>query len=511
VALSGLPAEGSGDPQVAFAADGSVVASALGLFPGERDSAGRRMSVQVFRSRDDGLHWVKAAVFGAGAFTDHPQMIVGPAPARNDVVVSALYWADATARTTHLGLFRSRDAARTFLPPIEVATDSLRRLFNLEPLLFSDGSVFVPYARFGFGPPSACPSFEVDAMVVDRRFTSHGRQLVVRRGISDPNGCGGGLPYAKVTFAIHHGPRGDRLFALMNEELEGRYRLTLSHSDDRGATWSTPAAIAPSTEEQFRPAIFVDRGGTVGVSWCQADAAGPPRDFAQYFAASLDDGDTFGPPVRVSSAPSPIRAHGNDVVLHSIITPTFDSATASIAFTMFMASGATDAGEYTGLTGDGRGVFHPFWVDSRNGINQLWSASVYTRGAPAARLNPPARVATGRVELVFDPGRWDSAASVMIVPLRLRNRSTTPLCAPLAIEIVDTTTVPHPTILNASNRLEWAGARIDYTQALGDLTCLEPGHATDPIALRVRPLPARVPVQRPSLTMRVRVVGSSAP
>lgn len=76
ISLQELPKSGSGDPQVAFGADGAAYFSALGYSLG--DDGKQHFVVNVFRSDDGGLNWHRASVLGSGGSPDHDQMITDP-------------------------------------------------------------------------------------------------------------------------------------------------------------------------------------------------------------------------------------------------------------------------------------------------------------------------------------------------------------------------------------------------------------------------------------------------
>jgi hypothetical protein len=509
--LHELADEGTGDPQVGFDADGTAYFSALGLVAQKGANLEKRMSVQVFRSPDKGVHWNQVAAYGSGAFTDHPQMVIDPVKGRGGLLVSAL-WDLPASRATELGIFRSTDRGDHFLDPIPVVADSTIRLFNLNPLLFSDGALFVPFARFRSGTVQSCPSFDIDAVIVDPASRRLSSERKVRHNIEDPNGCGGGVPYAKVAFGIDARRSPNRLFVLMNEGRVGRYALTLSHSDDRGETWSEAALIGSSVGEQFRPAIVVNDSGVIGVSWCATKDSTDRRWFAQYFAASYDGGSTFSPPVLVSSEWSPLKSAGNDVPGHTINSPAV-AADGTVSFAVHMAASFADAGEYTGLASDIHGVFHPFWADSRTGLNQVWTASVFPRAVRPRPTNCPeiGSQLSRRLALVFDPSTYDSASNVVTLPIRLRNVSRTEVCAPVVVEVVSGGGSTHATILNADNHVDWDGARFDYSRAMGDLRCLAPGDVTEAIAWRFRPIAPTYPNQRPRLSVKFRITNTVSP
>jgi hypothetical protein len=194
------------------------------------------------------------------------------------------------------------------------------------------------------------------------------------------------------------------LFVVLNEPRGDHYEITYSFSDDRGRTWAPPRAVSPGDHDQFRPAIRVDGSGIVGVSWCEVVGSGSLRSFVQRFGASYDRGASFPSTALVSSAASPVVAGGNDVAVHSINTPSSRSD-GSVEILMTLASSAADAGEYTGLTSNNRGVFYPFWVDSRTGVSQVWTAAIHTHDERRRPADASSTTSLRDIVISFDPVR----------------------------------------------------------------------------------------------------------
>ena len=139
-----------------------------------------------------------------------------------------------------------------------------------------------------------------------------------------------------------------------------RTRILLSSSRDHGRTWTSPVVIdddgagrsANGRVNNFMPAIAVNGGGVVGVSWYDRRDAPDNLGYCVRFAASLDGGKTWLPSVRVSTA-----AHVDD------------------------GDSRKNSGDTAGLAADADGVFHPVWIDNRTGIPQVWTATVKVRRA----------------------------------------------------------------------------------------------------------------------------------
>ena len=104
------------------------------------------------------------------------------------------------------------------------------------------------------------------------------------------------------------GPGRDRLYAVWTDRRDGpRSRILLSHSADRGATWSAPIRVnatdpvpPPPALDDYQPTVAVNRDGIVGVSWRRRTRNDEDADV--WFAASRDRGTSWLPAARVSAA-----------------------------------------------------------------------------------------------------------------------------------------------------------------------------------------------------------------
>jgi hypothetical protein len=121
--------------------------------------------------------------------------------------------------------------------------------------------------------------------------------------------------------------------------------LYVMHSDDGGATWSTPVLVNDdgTKASHFMPGFAVDQStGTVGATWY--DTRGDPtRVNARYYGSvSADGGDTWSPNF-------PIAAGTSNATLAPPPGPIRN----------------TNWGDYTGLAFQG-GVMVPVWADNSN-------------------------------------------------------------------------------------------------------------------------------------------------
>ncbi len=152
------------------------------------------------------------------------------------------------------------------------------------------------------------------------------------------------------------GPFRGRIYTVWPDARhDRRTQILISYSKDKGSTWAAPRVVSDDSTahseagraNNFMPAVAVNRGGVVGISWY--DRRDNPDNIGYWvrFSASLDGGETWLPSARVSTA-----SH--------------------------VASDDTrkNSGDTAGLAAGADGVFHPVWIDNRTGIPQMWTATV---------------------------------------------------------------------------------------------------------------------------------------
>jgi hypothetical protein len=211
-----------------------------------------------------------------------------------------------------------------------------------------------------------------------------------------------------------------------------------------------------------------------------------------FYSASLDGGETFLPAVRVSSETSRPAGPGN--MRPGLGRLRYSGDTLVMDF-LSGYSRWRDVGDYIGLTADPKGVFHPVWPDSRNGVFQLQTARIELLSSaptPAAM-----DTVTRPVGIVLDPSRFDAGKRELVVPVRIRNTSADTLFPPIVATLTsvgDTMLLrsgymrPEDvvTIRNATNAKPGAGASFDFSRALGTLGLLAPGAVSGAVEFRLR-------------------------
>jgi hypothetical protein len=494
IAFADLPETGSGDPQIAFAADGTAYFSALGEMRG--DEGKRHFALMLFRSDDGGLTWRKTSVYGVGYAPDHDQLVIdGRANAKNTIYVSVGHF--TKLESENIGIFRSDDRGITMIGPLHTAGGAGRGLFSLNPLIFSDGSLFAPFINSEQKPleQRSSPSTDIYFAISSDGGYTFAPPTKIRTQVLDPN-YNVGNKYAAVVFALDSSEKfGDRVYMAWGEALGGHYHLNFSSSDDKGKTWSAPHEVgAPKAEtNQFRPAMAVSSQGVLGISWFDTRDTDGNRQYNEFFTASTDGGESFFPPVRISSQSSGLDTTGNVVLRPTIDSPRTNSGAIGFSFAS-TNSGFPDGGDYMGLAADADGNFHPFWADTRSGSFQAWTAAIKidlperrAKGIVMANSSPV--TITEKFWPLFDPARYDAESGVEEIPVRLKNISESTVCKPLVAEIKNAEAGREinvkTQILNARN--ENASPFFDYSNALGSFSCLAPGEATDAVVWRVKP------------------------
>jgi hypothetical protein len=499
-----------GDPQVAFTPAGTAIFTCLAIVKDDRDQA--RAAIYSWRSTDGGLTWQGPVDLGVSY--DHEMLAVDHTPGRfaGRIYLGALY-----GRYYTLGLFRSEDDGRSWIGPVEV-TDGQGHGVNIHrPQIYSDGELLVPWIDFPVTPK------QDSTWTGSRYWTAISKDGGITFSAPRPAPAVGAgwvrsSPDIRLTsdpsYAVDPGPvRRDRTYLVFTLFEQGGTRVVFSRSDDRGATWSAPVPVdrtRPQGAKQFVPRVAVNREGTIGVSFFDTRESSDGSGWHEYFSASIDGGDTFLPPVRVSSELSRPGGAASERLEPTIFT----DADGSIRLALISsASRWSNGGDYLGLTTDSTGVFHPFWPDARTGTFQVWTARVRVDRPPLPRkpspvdawyrpeplprpVTPPSSApvdVSKKVELGFDPTVYDPAKGELELRVRLRNVSADSLFAPLTVEVLEfgsglgAEDREHaPAILNAANGKPGAGATFDFSGAVGTESVLPPGGATAAQVWRLR-------------------------
>ena len=342
-----------GDPWLSMTPDGHAVLTVLGKMS---KSATAPMHLLAFSSLDGGRTWNNPPQdFGTGH--DH---MSGISDSRgNTFILSAQGQRDAAGRVRFsIFIARRTPAAGTFEVLQRFVPSNLNQ--NAQGLaVLSDGTLVGSYVDFQRPrPPGGSPRDgllerpRTWALSLDAATTTLG----VPQLISETCASGSYLAADLTT-----GPFHDRLYDVCNDA--GGTCIEVRHSSDRGERWSNPRpleAIAGKAQSRSQPQVTVNKDGVLGISWLDGRDDPTGHCYALYFTASLDGGETFLPPTRVSTAAS---------------CP--DSQRNGASFERWPRGG-----DYHGLAATLDGRFHALWPDASSGIFQTMTAALEVRAQP---------------------------------------------------------------------------------------------------------------------------------
>jgi hypothetical protein len=271
----------------------------------------------------------------------------------------------------------------------------------------------------------------------------------------------------------------DRLYAVWADGRHGRTQILLSVSADKGKTWSNPRIINDDVPFSDRegphhslPVVAVNTQGVVGVSWYDRRESADNLSYFVRFRASLDGGDSWLPSVRVSEKPKDFTQSKWMVRAQAFAGPPTEGITVTLRRWEWLAGGHT-----AGLAADAAGAFHPFWVDDRTGVSQVWTAAVNVNGLGLRHGGTDLAYladVSSQVRLELARPVYDREKDQITVEAAVKNVSKQALGAPLKVRVVnlgsDTATA---TIVNADNKEASVGAVWDFTGAIGEV--LPPG------------------------------------
>jgi hypothetical protein len=522
---------GGGDPQVAFTLNGTALFSALAF--AKNETGKMCASMHVWRSEDGGKTWGTPTEIACSPSWDHPQIAVDHTPGKfaGRIYIGVLY----DYPTYRVGIFRSDDDGRTWIGPVEAANGGGKIGINVvNVMVMKDGTVVVPYIDFDFLPEKrkSTGMLKNSTWIVTSSdggvtFSQPRKVQTMETNQDDPDYRTTAGMTAWATDASQPSKFRDRLYVAWTDSRHGRPRVLFSSSKDRGKTWSESRQLdskIPIGARQWQPVIAVNKDGVVAVTWFDTRDSKDGREYHEYFAASTDGGETFLPSARVSSAPSDPKGAGN-----AVMTPMIYEYQKKLNLSFLSAASRWGSGgDYMGLTADKDGNFHPFWADSRSGTFQIYTARVKVDvpkpeapppppGAPAPPPEPkPAeRVETdlvGRVEVIFDPTRYDAEKKELAIPLRLKNVSEQAIYPPLKLEVTGIgfpefeseddkkeNAENAPAAVNSINGKSGIGAVFDLNEGLAGLDALEPGAQTGPLVLRFK---LKDPDKTPSIQIK---------
>jgi hypothetical protein len=485
----------SGDPSIAFGPSGE----AYYVIMASKSPHSVLDFLKVYRSNDGGISWEAPASIPNTAFDylDREWITVDTSDGeyKGRIYVHALGTTrsiEGDDTTGSLNLYRSEDGGKSFSGPVKRI--STRNRYSFAPgnsTILSDGTYVVIFPEIKDidkkdGPLKVKESkpYKSNAWLKVMMSKDGGESLSEAVTISDfyldwkgPAAANSFVPYIAVDPGSSHFK--DRLYAVWPDNRTGRLEIYFTYSSDKGKTWSYPKSINddrtfndndPSKgPNDFMPVVAVNNEGIVGVMWY--DRRDNPDNLGYWirFTASLDGGDTFLPSVRVSEAP---YARGKDSKW--VLTESLGSGTHKgvlffgLNLSMFYFSG----GHTAGIAADAQGFFHPFWIDNRTGLAQVWTSSVRVHGTPTphgseklARLDDISEMVVLKLENIH----CDRTKNIVSVDSWLVNSSNEVFEEPIKMRIINLESdVGILKVVNSDNMQNGIGAIFDFTDYLSN-------------------------------------------
>lgn len=325
----------------------------------------------VFRSRDSGRTWTKAADLRLhNADREFITVDTTRGPYHGQVYLHytgiAEMITDSLANSRGIDLWRSSDSGNKFYGPSRLASKSGLMMGNAT--ILSDGTFTAIAAERG--EPSSSGPANSRIVVMQSKGDSRGftASAEVSKWYSEgtyDNTC---IPLPSVSADTSEAFK-DRLYAAWSDSRRGKLEIMASHSADKGKTWSPPVVVrdgASSTtgRNSCTPAVAVNKDGAVGVIWY--DRLDHPDNKIEdlngrlvnnvshetWFSASLDGGKTFLSAVRLSEKIIPKRFR---------------------------------IGETIGLAAGPDGKFHALWIENRTGVPQAYYAPITVKAGSTTK------------------------------------------------------------------------------------------------------------------------------
>jgi hypothetical protein len=479
------------DPAAGFSPDGT----AFFLQITNTSSREPKYFTHVYRSKDGGKTWLKPTVLPM--YDRHYIAFNGTKGEHKDW----LYLNGSSGTGVNFG--RSKDGGGTFEEKRFVAKPPAgKRMSGLAPLItLSDGKIVIPFhwialdgmsevegaTRKAHATLNAVVSenngdtFSEPVMIADMGF---GHMLRSNPGhfssaVDPSNGPFKDRVYVVWTDSYNSGGAG-----VSSKKVNGS-NVLLSHSADGGKTWAKPILINDDATQEgayaavhFQPVVAANRDGVVGVMWYDRRDSTNGIDYTTRFTASLDGGNTFLPSVKVAEAPFAYSKFQKQVLSarpygggQRPMNRNYWGGT--LRFDLGVSQFDLAGGHTAGMAADAAGRFHPFWVDNRTGVAQIWTAAVtVNRKAVTNGSDELAALQdlSGDILLQLRNPRYDLASGRLLVDATITNVSTSIMKSPLKLRVVvlEGTSGGTVQIVNADNRVEGIGAVWDFSPLVGN-------------------------------------------
>ncbi|GAC1676496.1 MAG: hypothetical protein PVS2B2_12290 [Candidatus Acidiferrum sp.] len=357
------------DPSLAFDTHGNLFYSYIVVFFGNGSGVdGSEMAVA--HSTDGGKSYPQVTYFdfqsGSNHFNDKPMITTDTNTSsrfRDNVYVAWDSSSGGSATAGGIHVARSSDAGATYSIARVDNPSGPGQGIGAVPFVGPNGEVYVAWNDYQNNVIAFNRSFD-GGVTWGAQNTVAAKTAAFDVGIPSES-FRRALVYSACDADRSSGPHRGRLYcSWMDITAAGVTDILVSHSDDRGATWTAPLPVTdqlPHLVDRFNQWLSADPiTGDLNLSFYDTrnDTTGFRYMTDTYFSQSNDGGFTFrSPNTRVSS----VSSNEHDC---------------SGLFPCSAIDYGNQQGDYEGLVSYG-GISHPIWTDSR----------LQTNSAPACRTN----------------------------------------------------------------------------------------------------------------------------
>lgn len=308
-------APASNDPSIAFGPRGIVYAS-YSAFAGTAASAPAE-GLYLARSDDGGLHWRRMARIEGFRCGGPDRSWITVDPRRGWVYVTWTHYVEDAGCSgtidpakTALRWARSTDGGAHFGRPVDVTTNSEGA--RPSPAVLRDGTLLVVYQKPATNDLANADCHGFTGQVVAVRFAPDGRRLGSATAL--PNVCdsyGGVIPNGAaylpiIDASVAADEATGRVVVAIPSSSQVDRGVLVGTSADGGLTWRSTLVTGLPGSNASMPAVAFGRGGRAALTWLEVDAAGLYRPV---LASSNDFGATWSAPLALASVPSVGNVH----------------------------------------------------------------------------------------------------------------------------------------------------------------------------------------------------------
>lgn len=401
----------------------------------------------IYRTNDGGLTWA-STVSELSSGWDRPHIAVDNTDGK---FRSSLYIAGEA--DDGVRIVRSTDHGKTFSSSVAACPhpDGWNSATSASPLILSDGTLIIPCLPYP-NDPARATWVDAEVGIVSSRdggvtFSPYRRVLIAHRASArqmysaraDGLVMLSGNFMSGPSFAVSPStaPFADRIYAVWQDiDSTGRSRLLITHSADRGETWSPSVPVNAGQDSQGVPMVAVSQFGILGIAWFDGRLAPNGKGYDVYFTTSVDGGTTFLPAARVSTVTS-IPARGLNVLPALDVMKSETGDKLQIRMTSPFSDRAT-GGDYSSMAVDAAGRFHPLWADARTGAWQLYTATIRVLSDESLRASlrqSSCPADSSKIQLFFEEPAWDSKTNELAVPVRIFNTSPNPIVTTITVRV----------------------------------------------------------------------------